>query len=151
MTMTPPKSAVAALMSSPDDIEQQFYEALRRGDIDKLMALWSDDDEISCVHPGGSRVVGLSEIRSTFEAMFANGVIDARPQKVRRVSAQGSAVHSVLERIQVMTEEGPQVAWVIATNVYMQTTQGWRMVVHHASPGSQSEPPEISELPSMLH
>ena len=44
--------------STPDDIEAQFYEALQRGDIERLMAVWSDDDEISCVHPGGPRLVG---------------------------------------------------------------------------------------------
>ena len=33
-------------MSSPEDIEQQFYEALQQGDIERLMAVWADDDEI---------------------------------------------------------------------------------------------------------
>ena len=47
-----------APLASPDEIEQQFYEALQRGDIDRLMAVWSDDEDITCVHPGGPRVVG---------------------------------------------------------------------------------------------
>ncbi len=140
-----------ALMTSPDDAEAQFYEALQRGDIDKLMAVWSDDDEICCVHPHGPRVMGPAAIRATFDAMFANGVIDARPEKVRRVLSHGSAVHSVVERIQVMTDEGPQVAWVIATNVYLKTSLGWRLVAHHASPGSSQELPEVGETPSVLH
>lgn len=140
-----------ALMTSPDDAEAQFYEALQRGDIDKLMAVWSDDDEISCVHPNGPRVVGPAAIRAAFDAMFSNGVIDARPEKVRRVVSHGSAVHSVVERIHVMTDEGPQSAWVIATNVYLKTSLGWRLVAHHASPGSTQELPEVGETPSVLH
>ena len=32
-------------MSSPEDIEQQFYEALQQGDIERLMAVWADDDD----------------------------------------------------------------------------------------------------------
>lgn len=140
-----------ALMTSPDDAEAQFYEALQRGDIDKLMAVWSDDDEICCVHPNGPRVVGPAAIRAAFDAMFSNGAIDARPEKVRRVVSHGSAVHSVVERIQVMTDEGPQVAWVIATNVYLKTSLGWRLVAHHASPGSTQELPEVGETPSVLH
>jgi len=83
--------------------------------------------------------------------MFSNGVIDARPDKVRRVVSHGTAVHSVVERIQVMTDQGPQVAWVIATNVYLKTSLGWRLVVHHASPGSTQELPEVGETPSVLH
>ena len=52
------------LLASPDEIEHQFYEALQQGDIDKLMATWSDDDEIACVHPGGPRVIGAAAIRA---------------------------------------------------------------------------------------
>jgi hypothetical protein len=62
-----------------------------------------------------------------------------------------SAVHSLVERIQVMTDEGPQMAWVLATNVYVKTTLGWRLVSHHASPGTDQELPEVGETPSVLH
>ena len=136
---------------SPDEIEQQFYEALQRGDIERLMAVWSDDEDISCVHPGGPRVVGAGAIRAAFDAMFANGTIDARPEKVRRLQTHSCAVHSVLEQVRVMTEEGPQSAWVIATNVYVKGAQGWRLVAHHASPGSAREVQEIAEAASVLH
>lgn len=149
--MARPKPPDIALMTSPDDAEAQFYEALQRGDIDKLMAVWSDDDEICCVHPGGPRVIGPAAIRATFEAMFSNGVIDAHPQKVRRAVMHDCAVHSVVEHIQVLTEEGPQSAWVIATNVYVKAALGWRLVAHHASPGSTQELPEVGETPSVLH
>ncbi len=140
-----------APLASPDEIEQQFYEALQRGDIERLMAVWSDDEDISCVHPGGPRVVGAGAIRAAFDSMFANGTIDARPEKVRRLQTHSCAVHSVLEQVRVMTEEGPQSAWVIATNVYVKGTQGWRLVAHHASPGSPREVQEIAEAASVLH
>jgi ketosteroid isomerase-like protein len=115
------------------------------------MAVWSDDDDIACVHPGGPRVIGAAAIRASFDAMFANGAINAHAEKVRRVVTLSSAVHSVLERVQVMTKEGPQSAWVIATNVYMKTAQGWRLVAHHASPGTPREVQEIVETASVLH
>jgi ketosteroid isomerase-like protein len=113
--------------------------------------VWADDDEVVCVHPGGPRVVGLGAIRAQFEAMFANGSIQAQPEKVRRVHTHDSAVHSVVEQVRVMTEDGPRSAHVIATNVYVKTAQGWRMVCHHASPGTPRELPEISEAPTTLH
>ena len=50
-----------------------------------------------------------------------------------------------------MTDEGPQVAYVLATNVYVKTSLGWRLVAHHASPGSAQELPEVGETPSVLH
>ena len=140
-----------APLASPDEIEQQFYEALQRGDIERLMSVWSDDEEISCVHPGGPRVVGAGAIRAAFESIFAHGAVNARPEKVRRLQTLSCAVHSVLEQIQIMTPEGPQTAWVVATNVYLKTAQGWRLVSHHASPGSPREAQDIIEAASTLH
>lgn len=147
MSPTPPKAPPA----SPDDIEAQFYEALQQADIDKLMAVWSDDEEIACVHPGGPRMVGAGAIRAAFEAIFASGAIDVVPDRVRRLHTHASAVHHVLERVQVMGEGGVQTAFAIVTNAYILTAQGWRMVLHHASPGMAREMQEISEAPSTLH
>lgn len=139
------------ISGNADDTEAAFYEALQGGDIDKLMACWADEDDIVCVHPGGPRLVGAGAIRAAFDAMFANGTIRAHAEKVRKVEAMSSSVHSVLERIEVMTEEGPVHAYVIATNVYQKTAQGWRMVAHHTSPGTPREMQEISDSPQVLH
>lgn len=146
-----PHAPRAALLASPDDVEQQFYDALREADLDKLMAVWADDDEVVCIHPGGPRLVGPAAVRAAFEAIFANGPVRVQPDKLRRVHAMSAAVHSVVERVQLATAEGERTGWVMATNVYLKTTHGWRMVAHHASPGTAQEPPELTELPSVLH
>jgi ketosteroid isomerase-like protein len=147
----PQAPAQAALFASPEDVEHQFYDALREADLDKLMAIWADDDEVFCIHPGGQRLVGPAAVRAAFEAVFSNGPVLVQPDKVRRVHALGAAVHSVVERVQLATPEGARTGWVMATNVYLKTTHGWRMVAHHASPGTAQEPPELTELPSVLH
>ena len=143
--------APPVLLASPDDTEQQFYDALQRGDIDRLMAVWADEDDIACVHPGGPRIVGASAIRASFDAMFANGGIQADAANVRRLHSDEAAVHHVLERVQAAAGPGVQVAWVLATNVYLKTTQGWRLVLHHASPGSSRELQEVVDAPALLH
>jgi uncharacterized protein (TIGR02246 family) len=138
-------------MPSPDDIEQQFYEALQQGDLEKLMAVWSDDDEIACVHPGGQRLIGSAAIRASFEAMFAGGAVDITLDHVRRARSHAASVHSVIERVRMMTGDGPQSAWVAATNVYVLTGLGWRLVAHHASPGSPREADLVVETGAVLH
>ncbi len=148
--MTSRKPPVVHL-ASPDEMEQQFYEALQHGDIERLMSIWADDDEIACVHPGGPRLVGPQAIRASFDNMFSNGPIHAEPAHVRHVRTHSTSVHSVVERIRVMSDEGLQTAWVLATNVYIKTGLGWRLVVHHASPGSTREMQEIAESASVLH
>ena len=142
----------AAIGGTPDDVEAAFYEALQAADTETLMACWADDDDIVCIHPGGPRLVGVGAIRAAFEAMFAHGgSIHARPESIRRVDSMASAVHHVLERVDVLTADGPAHAFVLATNVYHKTAQGWRLVVHHASPGSADESQEIHDNSQVLH
>jgi ketosteroid isomerase-like protein len=138
-------------VGSADETESAFYQALQAGDIEKLMACWADEDDIVCVHPGGARLLGAGSIRAAFDMMFTNGSIQVKAEKVHRVEALDSSVHSVLERIEVLTEDGPRHAYVIATNVYQKTPLGWRMVAHHASPGTPREMLEVTDSPQVLH
>jgi ketosteroid isomerase-like protein len=146
------KAPAAALVASCDDVAAQFYEAMQRADLELLMSIWSDDDEVFCVHPGGPRLVGHAAIRAAFGSIFSNGAVPVTPVHVKRVEAQGTVVHNVLERVDIRTEEGQQTtAWVIATNVFVKTPQGWRMVAHHASPATSRDPGEFAADQSTLH
>ncbi|QRR34030.1 nuclear transport factor 2 family protein [Hydrogenophaga sp. YM1] len=136
---------------TPDDIEAAFYDALQHADIDRLMACWADEDDIVCVHPSGPRLLGHEAIRATFEAMFANGSVMAMPEKLHRHDDGHCAVHSVVERVAVLGDDGPRHAFVLATNVYIKTAQGWRLIAHHASPGTRTEPAEASAQKPLLH
>lgn len=146
--LNPPK---AALLASADDVEARFYEALQQGDIAAMMAVWADDDEIVCVHPGGPRVVGPAAIRASFDALFANGGVPVSPEQVRRLQSLGVAVHHLVERVRMPPGQAAAQAFVLATNVYVNTAQGWRMVAHHASPGAAEAPEAAPEWPSTLH
>ena len=149
--MRPPHPPSAAI-GSADDIEQLFYEALREGDIEKLMALWADDDDIVCVHPDGARVIGPRAIRASFEAIFAQGTVNVQAENVRRVQTHASAMHNLVEHMQLMTPQGLRRGFLIATNVYVKSVEGWRLVAHHASPGANGERREQAEAPPpMLH
>lgn len=147
-----PRPAATLAGNTPDEVEAQFYEALQRADLELMMAVWADDDEIVCVHPGGGRVVGTAAIRASFEAIFGNGAVPVQPEQVHRLQWLGGALHHLVERIEVPSDGGgTQSAWVLCTNAYVKTPQGWRMVAHHASPGSLQELPGPGEAPATLH
>lgn len=147
MTRSPAQQA--ALLASPDDTEAQFYEALQHADLDRLMALWGDDEEVACVHPGGPRIVGLPAIRAAFEAVFRHGSVHVHPERVRRLHSGNCAIHHVLERVQLHGDG--KTSWVIATNVYLKTALGWRLVLHHASPGNAGDVQELVADAGTLH
>jgi ketosteroid isomerase-like protein len=149
--MSKAKNQVAIIGGSADELEATFYEALQTADLEKLMACWADEDDVVCIHPGGPRLVGINFIRAAFDEMFSNGSIRVWPEHIRKVESMTSSVHSVRERIEVLTEGGMREAHVIATNVYHKTAQGWRLVAHHASQGSGHDLLETTDPPQVLH
>jgi len=136
------------IFTSPQEAEQAFYEAFQRADLDAMMAVWSEDDEVWCVHPGGPRLAGLERIRESWRRIFSEGSgmrFQLREQQTMRGAML--AVHSVYEIITLSGERQPRAA-VISTNVYLNTPNGWRMLVHHASPvAGQSTPAAAAEPP----
>jgi ketosteroid isomerase-like protein len=137
--------------ATADDTENAFYDALQHADLERLMACWADEEDIVCVHPGGPRLVGSVAIRAAFETLFANGSVKVQPERVKRVEADSFSVHSVVERVELLGDDGMLNAWVVATNVYANTEQGWRLVLHHASPGARTEPTDALSAPTVLH
>lgn len=135
------------LNGSAVEVESAFYEARNRGDIDTLMALWAEDDEIVCVHPGGARLHGHAAIRASWEQIFAQGGVHVRPSQLHEIHNLMSSVHSVLEGA---SESATEAGHLIATNVYIKTPRGWRMAVHHVSvaPGPA---PDVPDVISKLH
>jgi ketosteroid isomerase-like protein len=112
--------------------ERAFYAAMADGDLDRMMSLWVDDDAAICNHPGGPRLVGPAAIRASFRDIFSNGGVTIVPASVRAWRSPDVAVHSLIERIAVQSREGAQVVEVVATNVFVRTPAGWRILVHHA-------------------
>lgn len=117
---------------SADEVEAAYYDALSRADIDALMSLWADDDDIVCIHPNTPRLVGHTAIRAAWEEIMSAGQVGIRPRQLHVMSNMLTAVHSVVEELYPQPEEMLDVH-VIATNVYMKTARGWKIVMHHAS------------------
>lgn len=136
------------IFTSPQEVEVAFYEALERGDLDAMMAVWSEDDEIVCIHPGGPRIIGYAPVREAWSRVFASGTrLKVQLLALSTVHGPFSAVHSLIEQIGVAGQK-QLAAPVVATNVYVRGALGWRMIVHHTSP---VPPSSIGDAPQILH
>ncbi|MES2152115.1 MAG: nuclear transport factor 2 family protein [Pseudomonadota bacterium] len=135
------------LNGSAAEVETAFYEALNRADVEALMLLWADDEDIVCIHPGGPRLHGHAAIQASWEAILERGGLQIRPSQLHETHNLMSSVHTVVEGV---TSNGDEPAHLVATNVYIKTPQGWRIVLHHVSvaPGAV---PTGSHPPSQLH
>jgi len=142
----------ARIFPTAQDAEAAFYEALERADLELMMAVWSEDEEIVCVHPGGARLVGQDQVRDSWRQIFAAGA-RARLHVAQQVAIAGPmfAVHSVHENFSVPGEKRA-LQPVLATNVDVRTAAGWRMAVHHGSPApGAAEPAPAPAPPKTLH
>ena len=140
------------IFPTAQDAENAFYEALERGDLEGMMAVWSEDEDIVCVHPGGPRLSGQDQVRESWAKIFAGGA-GPRVTITHQVAVSGMmiAVHSVHENFIVPNDPRGQIP-VIATNVYLRTAAGWRMIVHHASPApAQPQVAPAAAPPKLLH
>ena len=146
------------IFPTAQDAENAFYEALERCDLDGMMAVWAEDEDIVCVHPAGPRLTGQDQVRESWAQIFSNGP-RARVHITNQVAISGMmlAVHSVHENFALEGQarrDTPPLP-VVATNVYLRTASGWRMIVHHASPApaqsQQQKPPPRDTQPKTLH
>ena len=139
------------LFATPQDAEAAFYEAFMKQDLDGMMGVWADDDEVYCVHPRGPRVTGVAQVRESWRQVFAtaqNVRFQVRDQHL--LQAMMVSVHSVYEQIIIAGEGSRARACMIATNIYMRTERGWRMMAHHASPAPALEDNEARRV-KLLH
>ena len=144
------------LFPTPQDAETAFYDALTKCDLEAMMAVWGDDDDEYCVHPNGARVTGVEQIRESWRQIFASGQrLSFKLRDQQYVQGMMLSVHSVYEHIAVAGEPRSR-APVIATNIFLRTERGWRMVAHHASlapaaTASEPEPRRAPAPPKTLH
>ncbi len=137
--------------TTPQDAEAAFYEAFEKADLDAMMAVWADEEEIVCVHPGGPRLTGTEQVRESWRRIFASGqALKFRLRGQQALSGMTLVVHSVYEQITVGGEARMR-APVIATNVYLRSGNGWRLIVHHASPAPAEPENEGKRQPKTLH
>lgn len=136
---------------SAEAVEEAFYDAMRRGDLAAMMALWADDEEVICAHPNGPRHVGIEAVRASWEGILSGGGIDVSIRAVRSHAGAVLAVHSLIETITVHGERAAEAVECVATNVFVKGPSGWKILVHHASQAGEGEPAATAPQGAVLH
>jgi ketosteroid isomerase-like protein len=128
------KVRTPTIFTTPLDAATAFYRAFEAKDIDAMMAAWAEDEEIVCVHPGGPRLVGFDAVRVGWEQIFAGETkLLFRLEELVVLETVGMALQSAIEQVTVGDNPAPR-GTAIASNVFLRTPSGWRIVLHHASP-----------------
>jgi ketosteroid isomerase-like protein len=129
------KARTPPIYTTPSDAALAFYQAFEARDVDAMMATWADDEEIVCVHPGGTRLVGYEAVRAGWEQLFSGDArLKFRVDQVVMIETVGLATQNAIEHVATGGAGGSPRGAAFVTNVFLRTPMGWRIVVHHASP-----------------
>jgi ketosteroid isomerase-like protein len=119
----------------PDDDEavraanDRFYAAFEAADLDAMSDLWEHSDRVSCTHPGWAVLRGWSSVAASWAALFQG------PERLQfiltnqQVVVEGSAAWVTVDENIIGVESGT----VSSVNLFVRTSDGWRMVGHHGS------------------
>lgn len=95
--------------------------------------LWSRSAQSECIHPMSERVQGHAAILHSWAEIFAHPTsMRFEVVATRRTQIGDLAVHVLHEAIRLENEAAH--SRMIATNVYVREEDGWKLLVHHASP-----------------
>lgn len=120
-------------------VNAAFYAAFETADLDAMRDLWLDDPETLCVHPGALPLRGTPAISRSWALIMANTpYIQFFLTDVEISVLDGVASVTCTENVLTGDERtGPDSfggARAVATNVFVRTSEGWRLWIHHASP-----------------
>lgn len=141
------------LHASPDDAEIAFYEALQQGDVEALIAVWSEDEETVCIHPTGVQLVGLGPIRESWRSIFSTTQLRLSSTLVAHWQGMLFAIHHLVETFYLGDNETPHGPFLV-THVYSRGAHGWRLITRHASTAGETPPFQAEaggQMPRILH
>ena len=116
---------------------QRFYDAFGALDIDLMNRVWEPSERAMCVHPGWPALVDWELIRQSWQRIFDNTTLMHFNVKYLNAAVQGDCGWvTCVENISSVLQGTASNFGVLATNIFVRTPSGWRMIAHHASPAA---------------
>ncbi len=116
---------------------QRFYDAFGALDIDLMESVWVRSERAMCVHPGWPALVDWELIRQSWERIFDNTTLMLFNVKYLNAVVQGDCGWvTCVENISSVLQGKASNFGILATNIFVRTPLGWRMIAHHASSGA---------------
>lgn len=137
--------------STPEAAEAAFYAAFEARNLDAMMAVWASGDSIACIHPLAAPLNGRAAVAAGWRSMFeAAGQFRVQVEVAHELREAGQVIRIVREYLIIGHETEPRPP-ILATNFFRKETDGWHMVLHHASPLQVGGTPPTRTPPVVLH
>jgi len=116
-------------------VNQAFYRAFEKKDLEAMSAVWSKGTSSLCVHPGRKALRGWEEIRDSWEMIFrATKYLEIDTDPIA-TEVNGNIAYVVLiEKVLQIGGNQKIKAQSMATNIFEQMGGKWYLIHHHGSP-----------------
>jgi ketosteroid isomerase-like protein len=136
---------------TPEAAEAAFYAAFEARSLDAMMAVWAADEAVACIHPLAAPLNGRAAVTAGWRSLFdAAGQFRIQVELAHEIREAAQVIRIVREYLVIGHETEPRPP-ILATNVYRREADGWRMVLHHASPLQVGGAPPARTPPVVLH
>jgi len=117
------------------EVNQAFYRAFEKKDIEAMSNVWSQGVATICIHPGWNVLRGWKDIKLSWTKIFQNTNYIEIETEILTTEIRGDLAYVVLVEnvFQVINGRRTQ-AQSLATNIFERMAQKWYLVNHHASP-----------------
>ena len=116
-------------------VNQAFYDAHEQRDLAAMGAVWQHGERACCIHPGWPILRGWELIEESWRRIFAGAGRNQFIITNEDIQIEGDVAWVSLDENLV---DGPVTGTVAATNVFVRTDDGWKMVLHQGSPVARS-------------
>jgi uncharacterized protein (TIGR02246 family) len=138
---------MSQIYHTPQEAEDDFYDALEDGDLDRLLSVWADSDDVCCLLPMYPMIQGRKDIEELFAHLLSQGQgVELSVSHLSWIETGDVAIHHVEETVQKVPGDTSPPPPFYGTNIYRKEDQGWHLIVHQNAPKPEPPSPEL-EIP----
>ncbi len=114
-----------------------FYEAFAMSDFHLMEQLWAKESPVACLHPGQGPLLDREDIMESWQEILRIG-------SAAGIRCRSPVVHLFGNFAFVVCYEELDSNYLIATNIFVNEHEEWKMVHHQAGP-TWEEPEDLEE------
>lgn len=114
---------------------EEFYRAFESLDVAQMDRIWLQQEYVTCIHPGWTLRVGWPAVRDSWVLIFNNTFSMKFELTEIQIQVAGDVAWVICtENITSRQGEAVQESRILATNLYEQVENSWKIIHHHGSP-----------------
>lgn len=117
------------------EVNKNYYKAFENFDIETMSQIWSNTDDVICIHPGWDILVGWERVKEGWKKIFMEEtLLKFTIRNPNTIIWDNIGIVSCIEEIFISSRDTISQTFIATTNVFKETEQGLKLFYHHSSP-----------------